>query len=205
MTRSLFKNPPTAESPTLAIDSWKTLIRLLKTAIINVSRLLPITASLTLAVTAAAIALHVMTVHLHKFENFQNESTALKNVNDNSIWSHFSEITAEIISLHTEIDLVRLSAATTPTAAFEEISASDTITAKSQNFIPNNENDIPLDIKVTTVATEAFNTKKNGISSAVIQNLAICLQADIQSVQNLELEVKALKAEKRFKNSVSPL
>ncbi|KAJ3088482.1 hypothetical protein HK100_008025 [Physocladia obscura] len=183
-------------SPTLAIDSWKNLIGLLKTAVANASKALPYAAGVALAATAAAIALHVLTVRLPDWRRyFEARNSTVTEIPDASPRADparmdFADLTAEVTALRAEIDTYRAGALAPKqkelmNSAYAEASEAQIRSLEHANAI--------LKDNVSALAKELKIRER---SAAMIQELDNALQNERSSVQNLLWEVESLKAEK---------
>ncbi|KAJ3204372.1 hypothetical protein HDU82_005877, partial [Entophlyctis luteolus] len=184
-------------SPSLAIDTWRSLISMLKTALSNAKSVLPYAGGVALAATAAAIAFHVLTVRLPDWRKYLEgygrpnhpglpPSTERADPASMSI----AELTEEVTALRAEIDLFRLE----PIPASAKAIGLDAYADASESHIRSLEqSNAMMKDNIAALTKELELRSKNDVKIAVLNN---ALENERHSVQNLLWEVESLKVEK---------
>ncbi|KAJ3252515.1 hypothetical protein HDU77_005100, partial [Chytriomyces hyalinus] len=204
---------PLYNSPSLALDAWKTLISTLKAAVSNAGKALPAAANVALIAAAAAIALHVATVRLPDLRNYLEKQGAKRPASSSSTSKPqqsgsvgVDELASEVVALRAEVQryhaipppaslaaeqaLVPPILTHNPThASYAELSESHIRSLEHSNAL--------LRDSVAAMTKEIDRRSRNESAlTAHLESLLARAQHETSTVTRLEHQVRILSAEK---------
>ncbi|KAJ3278827.1 hypothetical protein HDU79_001166, partial [Rhizoclosmatium sp. JEL0117] len=198
-------------SPTLALDTWKSLLSILRSAVSTASKVLPVVGGIVIVTAISAIALHVTSVHLPKWKllkndlNAQEEQNRIATLEKNQTHHRITitdptgksvaELQSEIVALRAELDQYRSlivanegkEANSAEMVSYEALSESYMRELETTNAkLVNQLNTLTSEVKI-------HNTRE----VILMDELSKSMRDRDESVKALETQVETLKNEKQ--------
>ncbi|KAJ3231738.1 hypothetical protein HDU81_003548 [Chytriomyces hyalinus] len=198
---------PLYNSPSLALDAWKTLISTLKAAVSNAGKALPAAANVALIAAAAAIALHVATVRLPDLRKYLEKQGVIRGASSASASkppqsgsTGVDELANEVVALRAEVQ--RYHATPLPSMSPEQSVAGPTANATyaelSESHIRSLEHSNALLRDSVAAMTKEIDRRSRNEAALTthLESLLARAQHETSTVTRLEHQVRDLSAEK---------